>query len=255
MDQLSMEMLLFIIAGGFVAAFVDAVVGGGGMVAVPVLLMTGLPPAVVLGTNKLAGTMGSLTSTVTFLRSGKVDFRSAMRLFPLSIAGAVGGTLVLRHIPSDFLRPLVVVMLIGITVYTIFRKSWGSSSTFQSYSKKSAWLIAITALGLGFYDGFFGPGTGSFLIFAFLMLGLDFVKAAGNAKVLNFGSNIASLVTFMILGTVNYEIGLPMGIAMIAGSLFGSKIAIRKGAAYVRPLFIIVCVSLIGKQVWELVFR
>ncbi|AJY76034.1 sulfite exporter TauE/SafE family protein [Paenibacillus beijingensis] len=255
MEHLSIEMLLFIIAGGFVAAFVDAVVGGGGMIAVPVLLMTGMPADVVLGTNKLAGTMGSLTSTVTFMRSGKVDFKSVKWLFPLSLLGAVSGTLVLRHIPSDFLKPLVVVMLIGITVYTIFRKSWGSSSTFRSYSAKSAWLIAITALGFGFYDGFFGPGTGSFLIFAFLMLGLDFVKAAGNAKVLNFGSNIASLATFMLLGTINYEIGLPMGAAMIAGSMCGSKVAIRKGAAYVRPLFIIVCVSLIGKQVWELVSK
>ncbi|HTG71326.1 MAG TPA: TSUP family transporter [Candidatus Udaeobacter sp.] len=252
MFELSKEMMILVIAGGFLAAFVDSVVGGGGLVAVPVLLATGMPTTVVLGTNKLAGTMSSLTSTVSFMRSGHVDVRMVTKLFGLSLAGAVAGTLVLRSIPSDFLKPIVIVMLIAITVYTVFRKNWGSRSNFQGLTTGSSWLAALAAAGLGFYDGFFGPGTGAFLIFAFLMLGLDFVRAAGNAKVLNFGSNVASLSTFMLLGQVNYKVGIPMGIAMVFGSLLGSRVAIRKGSAYVRPLFIVVCTLLIGKQVWDL---
>ncbi len=244
--------MLLVIIGGFLAAFVDSVVGGGGLVAVPVLLATGMPTTVVLGTNKLAGTMSSLTSTVSFMRSGHVDVKMVKKLFGLSLAGAVAGTLVLRLIPSDFLKPIIIVMLIAITVYTVFRKNWGSHSNFQGLTTRSSWLAAIAAAGLGFYDGFFGPGTGSFLIFAFLILGFDFVRAAGNAKVLNFGSNVASLGTFMFLGQVNYKVGIPMGIAMVCGSLLGSRVAIRKGSAYVRPLFIIVCTLLIGKQVWDL---
>ncbi|BFT75586.1 TSUP family transporter [Paenibacillus sp. P36] len=253
MLHLSWEMLLFVIIGGFVAAYVDSVVGGGGLIALPVLLATGLPPAIALGTNKLAGTMSSLTSTVSFMRSGNIDFKAVKGLFFLSLTGAVCGTMVLRQIPSDFLKPLVVVMLILITIYTLFRKNWGSSSTFRQYSTKTALLMGGAAFGLGFYDGFFGPGTGSFLIFVFLMLGFDFVKAAGNAKMLNFGSNIASLATFMVLGSINYGIGIPMGIAMICGSLLGSRMAIRKGSAYVRPLFLTVCILLISKQIWDLI--
>lgn len=253
MEQLSVELLLFVLIGGFFAAYVDAVVGGGGLISVPVLLATGMPPALVLGTNKLAGTMGSLTSTISFIRSGHVEMKTALKLFPLSAAGAVAGTYVLQLIPSDFLRPLVVFMLIAITAYTLFRRNWGAKSSFAGFTRKSAVLIAAAAAGLGFYDGFFGPGTGSFLLFAFLLLGLDFVRAAGNAKVLNFGSNVASLAAFIALGSVHYGVGLPMGAAMIAGSWLGSRMAIRKGSAYVRPLFIAVCVLLVGKQMWELV--
>lgn len=252
MSDVSIQMLLFIMIGGFLAAYVDSVVGGGGLIAVPVLLAAGLPPAVALGTNKLAGTMSSLTSTVSFLRSGHIDLKTVRGLFLLSAAGAILGTTVLRSIPSDFLKPLVVVMLIVITAYTLVRKNWGSRLTFEGFTAKTAALMGIAAFAIGFYDGFFGPGTGSFLIFAFLMLGLDFVKAAGNAKVLNFGSNLASLGTFILLGSINFRVGIPMGIAMICGSLLGSRMAIRKGSAYVRPLFIAVCAVLVGKQVWDL---
>lgn len=252
MLDISLEMMMLVIAGGFLAAFVDSVVGGGGLIAVPILLATGMPTTVVLGTNKLAGTMSSLTSTLTFMRSGHVDVSVVKKLFGLSVLGAVMGTLVLRMVPSDFLKPIVVVMLIIITVYTLFRKNWGSHSTFRGMTKGAAWIAGTAAIGLGMYDGFFGPGTGSFLIFVFLLLGFDFVKAAGNAKVLNFGSNVASLGTFMFLGQINYQIGIPMGLAMVCGSLLGSRVAIRKGAAYVRPLFIVVCILLVGKQVWDL---
>ncbi|WNR44040.1 TSUP family transporter [Paenibacillus roseipurpureus] len=252
MIHISWEMMMFVIIGGFMAAFVDSVVGGGGLISVPVLLATGMPPAVALGTNKLASSMGSLTSTISFLRSGNIDLKAVRGLFLLSLFGAVCGTLVLRQIPSDFLRPLVVVMLILITIYTIFRKNWGSSNTFTQFSPKTAAIMGLVAFGLGFYDGFFGPGTGSFLIFAFLMLGFDFVKAAGNAKMLNFGSNIASLATFIAVGSVHYKVGIPMGLAMACGSFFGSRMAIRKGSTYVRPLFITVCVLLVGKQIWSL---
>lgn len=252
-DQLSLGMMIFILIGGFFAAYVDAVVGGGGLIAVPVLLATGMPPALVLGTNKLAGTMSSLTSTISFIRSGHVEMKTVRWLFPLSVIGAVCGTYTLQLIPSDFLRPLVVFMLVGITVFTLLRKNWGSSHSFAGFTRKAALFAGASALALGFYDGFFGPGTGSFLLFAFLLLGFDFVKAAGHAKVLNFGSNIASLAAFIALGSVHYGIGLLMGVAMIGGSWLGSRMAIRKGSAYVRPLFIVVCAVLIGKQLWELI--
>jgi uncharacterized membrane protein YfcA len=143
-------------------------------------------------------------------------------------------------------------MLFAVTVYTLFRKQWGETGTYTRLSKKSGACMLLTAFGLGWYDGFFGPGTGSFLIFAFLLLGFDFVMAAGNAKVLNFGSNIASLAAFILFHSIDYRVGVIMGLSMILGSLLGSQVAIRKGSRYVRPLFISMCALLIFKQVWDL---
>ncbi|REK71542.1 TSUP family transporter [Paenibacillus paeoniae] len=244
------QVICIIVAGGFIAAFVDSVVGGGGLIAVPALLAAGLPPHLALGTNKLAGSMSSLTSTIAFFRSGHVDLRLSGKLVPLTAIGAVAGTLLLQLVPSDWLRPLMIVMLLLVTLYTFFKKDWGSVSTLRSLSRRSWLAMAVAALLLGGYDGFFGPGTGSFLIFAFLLIGLDFVKAAGNAKLLNFTSNLFSLIAFVALGSVAYGVGLLMGGAMVLGSIVGSRVAIKQGAKYVRPLFIGVSALLIARQIW-----
>ncbi|MCY9589063.1 hypothetical protein PC41400_26270 [Paenibacillus chitinolyticus] len=253
MEALSWELLLFLIVTGFLAAFVDSIVGGGGLITVPALLFTGLPPALVLGTNKLAGTMCSLTSMTSFLLSGKIHFRLAAALFPLSLAGSMLGALLVHRIPSEFLKPLVVVLLIAVTVYTLLKKNWGAASTFSGLTSRSRFWLAAGAFVIGFYDGFFGPGAGSFLIFLFLLLGFDFVGASANSKVLNFASNIGALVTFFLLDSVSLAYGIPMGIAMIGGALAGTRFAIRKGASFVKPLFLIMTTVLIGKQLWTLI--
>ncbi|MFC0213738.1 sulfite exporter TauE/SafE family protein [Paenibacillus chartarius] len=250
MELPALDMLLFLVVTGFVAAFIDSIVGGGGLISVPALLFTGLPPNLVLGTNKLGGTMSSLTSTISFLFSGKIDRKLGMRLFPLSFLGAIGGTYLVHLVPPEFMKPLVVILLAAVLIYTLLKKNWGGSASFAGLTGWRATALAAGALALGFYDGFFGPGTGSFIIFMFLFFGFDFVGASANAKVLNFGSNLASLGTFIALGSVNWYYGLPMGIAMIGGALVGSQLAVRKGTAYVKPLFIIVTTILIGKQLW-----
>jgi len=173
-------------------------------------------------------------------------------LFPFSFLASALGSYTVQQIPPTFLKPLVIVMLALVAVYTVCKKDWGAASTYEGKTRKIALLSALAASGIGFYDGFFGPGTGSFLIFAFLMIGFDFVRAAGNAKVLNFASNIASLLTFMMLGAVHYQYGAIMAVGMIAGAILGSRVAIRKGTTYVRPLFIGVTGLLIGKQLWDL---
>lgn len=253
MEHISLHMLVFLAAAGFLAAFIDSVVGGGGLISIPALLLTGLPPSVVLGTNKLAGTMSSMLSTISFVRAGKVNLHLLKYLFPLSLIGSVLGTLTVRQVPSEFLKPMVVVMLVGVMLYTLFKKDWGAEPTYQGMTKKIAILSVMATFGIGFYDGFFGAGTGSFLLFFFLLTGFDFVSAAGNAKGLNFASNLASLLTFMYLGAVNYWYGLPMGIAMLTGAWIGSRVAIRKGATYVRPLFLVVTIVMISKQLYDLI--
>ncbi|ALS26298.1 membrane protein [Paenibacillus sp. 32O-W] len=252
MEIPSLEIMLLLAAVGFAAAFVDSVVGGGGLLTVPALLMTGLPPSMALGTNKFAGTLCSFTSTAAFLASGKIDIRPVLALFPLSFAGSVLGTYTVHLIPSAFMRPLVVGMLAVILIYTVLKKSWSGAGRVVRLSPMRRTLVGAGAFVIGFYDGFFGPGTGSFLLFMFLLIGYDFVAASGNAKVLNFASNIASLATFLLFGTVHFGYGLPLGLAMIAGAYVGSRFAIRRGASYVRPLFIAVTALLVGKQLWDL---
>lgn len=254
-ENISIEILFFLMGAGFVASFIDSVVGGGGLISLPSLLMVGLPPTQALGTNKMASVMGSCTSTLSFLRSGKIDLKIISWQFPLSFIGSAAGVYTVQQIPSQFLKPLVIVMLIAVTIYTFCKKDWGSISTYDGVKGKTAWLSGLAALTIGFYDGFFGPGAGSFFIFCFLMVGFDFVVAAGNAKALNFASNIAAVLAFAYFGSIQYAYAIPMGIAMILGALAGSKLAIRKGAAYVRPLFIFMSVMLIGKQIWDTLQR
>jgi uncharacterized membrane protein YfcA len=251
MDHLTIGLIVFLFVSGFIASFIDSTVGGGGLVALPALLLTGLPPAMALGTNKLASSLSSLTSTLSYLKSGKVDFRLTRWLFPLSLVGSILGADLARQLPSEFLKPLVVVLLIAVTVYTLLKKDFGMRSQRRALKAGLILGVAAVALVIGFYDGFFGPGTGSFLIFLFLFLGYDYVQASGNAKVLNFGSNVGALATFAYLHAVDYRYGLIMGVAMILGAVAGSQVAIRKGAAYVRPIFICVTLLLIGKQIWN----
>lgn len=255
MEDLSIQVIIFLVVMGFVASFVDSVVGGGGLITIPALLFLGIPPVQAFGTNKLAATFGSLTSTISFLRSGKINLKLSAILFPLAFIGSAFGAYVVTLVPSNFLRPLVIVLLILVTIYTLLKKDWGSSSTFQKLTRKTGTLVVMMAIGIGFYDGFFGPGTGSFLLFGFLMLGFNFVESAGNAKVLNFASNISATLMFIYLDSVLYSYAIPMAIAMIAGAILGSQTAIRKGAAYVRVLFVSVTVILISKQIWDLISK
>ena len=240
--------MLFVIIAGFVAAFIDSVVGGGGLISIPALLFTGISPTAALATNKLSSTMGSLTSTISFIRAGKVDFKFVVRFLPLTLIGSVLGAYVVHFVSPDILKPLILVLLVVVAIYTIAKKDWGKESVYKGLTRNKMLLLIFAIFAIGFYDGFLGPGTGSFLLFAFLMIGFDFIQAAGNAKILNFGSNIAALIIFLSLGSVNFVYGIPMGLAMVAGAMVGTKFAIRKGASYVRVLFICVTVLLIGKN-------
>lgn len=247
------SVLMILMVFGFLASFIDSVVGGGGLIALPALLFTGMSPATAVATNKLVGTMGSFTSTLMFYRSGKLDLKSLYKLFPLVFIASMLGAWTVHLMDPEVLKPLMLIMLAAVAIYTVFKKDWGSISTYKKLSVHHFLMFTMLIFAIGFYDGFLGPGTGSFLMFAFLMIGFDFIKAAGNAKFLNFGSNIAALLMFMYLGQVNYAYGLPMAIAGIIGAICGSKFAIKRGSGYVRALFITVTLLLLAKNVYDLV--
>ena len=186
-----------------------------------------------------------------FYRSGKLDLKSVYKLFPLTFIGSMVGAWTVHLMNPELLKPLMLIMLAAVAVYTIFKKNWGSVSREKNLSIRLLIIFMMLIFAIGFYDGFIGPGTGSFLIFAFLMIGNDFLKAAGNAKFLNFGSNVSALIMFIILGQVHFAYGIAMGIAQLAGAMYGSRFAIKRGSGYVRVLFITVTIVLLAKNAYD----
>lgn len=248
--------LIFLCLAGFVGAFVDSVAGGGGLVTIPAYLLAGIPPHFTLGTNKFAATMGSFISTTGYARSSKVNFRLLRMAVPMTALGAVLGVYSVLKIPQDFLYPLVSVAILVVGLYTFFKKDLGKVNSFTVITTKKVIFVSLVGFALGFYDGFFGPGTGSFLIFIFIrFLKFDFTNASGNAKLINFTSNFTSLIAFAINGKIDYLIGVPIAVFMVLGSLVGTKLAIRNGAKFIKPIFLIMSFVVFTKLVYDMFLK
>ena len=248
-----MWLNLFLICTlGFLAATVDAIAGGGGLISLPALLMVGVPPHLALGTNKFAASLASLNSSVTFARSGKVNFSLVKWQIPFTLLGAFLGAWAVLRVSSAFLNKAVLVLILVVGLYTLLHKNLGMENQFTGLTLRKIVIGCLFAFALGFYDGFFGPGTGSFLIFSFIALyGFDFVVASANSKVLNFTSNIASLLLFAWYGQILFIYGIPMALFMILGSYVGTKLAIKQGAQLVKPIFIIMSLLVAAKLIYQ----
>lgn len=238
---------------GFVAAFVDSIAGGGGLISLPALLLAGVPPYFSLGTNKFASTMASFTSSLKYAKSGNINFKLVRYLIPCTLLGSVLGVSSVLKMDQSFLYPLVLVLVLFVGVYSLFSKSIGSEDKFEGTTKKSIFYGCLLAFGLGFYDGFFGPGTGSFLIFGFIgIYKFNFLKAGGNARILNFTSNIAALVMFAINGKIKYFYGIPFAISMVFGARLGTMFALNHGTKLIKPIFITMSLCVAGKMLFNL---
>lgn len=247
--------MLFLCVAGFLAAFVDSIAGGGGLISLPAYFLVGFPTHYTLGTNKFSSTCGTITSTLKFAQSGKIDKNIMKILLPFTFIGACSGVTTVLLINPDSLKPIVLIMLLSVGIYSLFSKSVGMEDNFKGVNKKNMILGAIMAFALGFYDGFFGPGTGSFLIFALIKIyGFDFVRASGNAKAMNLVSNIASLILFAINGKIGYLLGVPTAICMIFGARIGTKLALKQGAKFIKPIFITMSLAVAGKMLYQMLF-
>lgn len=245
--------LLILCPLGFLAALVDSIAGGGGLISVPAYLLAGVPPHLALGTNKFSSTAASFTSSLKFARSGKIDFNIMKYLAPLTLVGAVLGVTSVLKVDQNFLYTLVLILVLCVGIYSFFSKSIGMEDKFKGITKKTLMLGMLLALTLGFYDGFFGPGTGSFLIFGIISIyGLDFVKSSGNAKFLNFVSNITSLVLFAMHGQINYLLGLPVALFMIFGARIGTVLALNKGSRLIKPIFVTMSLGVAVKMLYQM---
>lgn len=243
--------LIFLCAAGFFAAFIDSIAGGGGIISVPAFLLAGVPPHLSLGTNKFSSSCASFTSSIKFAQSGKVDFNILKILAPFTLIGSVLGVNTVLLIDASYVNTIVLILLLFVGIYSLFSKTAGIKDDFQGLTSKNKLLGILLAFSLGFYDGFFGPGTGSFLIFGLIKIfSFDFVRAGGNGKALNFISNIAALVMFAIKGQIDYKLGIPVAIFMILGAKFGTKVALDKGAKLMKPIFVTMSLAVAVKMLY-----
>lgn len=237
-------------ATGLTAGYVDAIAGGGGLITVPVLLATGMSPADALGTNKFQSSCGTALATARYARHGLLKDGDWTFGILCTLVGATAGALVVQRVNADFLRPAIPVLLVLIAAYTAIKPDLGQ--TTRPARMSSRLFAAIFGLALGFYDGFFGPGTGSFWMMAcVLVLGRDLLAATAHTKVMNLTSNLASLAVFLIGGHVRFGIGMTMAAGQLLGGWLGAHTAVRGGVRLIRPLFLIMVVSLAAKLLWN----
>lgn len=233
----------------FVAGFIDAVAGGGGMLTVPALLSIGLPPHIALATNKLSATFASSTAALTYYNKKLFSPKFWIPAFIATLVGAIFGTLIVDHISTDFLEKALPLLIFSTAIYTLFqRKPKTENHELPKDDPNLKTKQCAQGFSLGFYDGLLGPGTGAFWTVSSMSLyKMNILLSSGLAKAMNFTSNIASLVTFILLGHVNWAIGLTMGVFLMLGAFLGAHSAIRFGANFIRPVFITVVLALTVK--------
>lgn len=228
---------------GVLAGGVDSIAGGGGLITLPVLLNLGLPPRVALGTNKLQAVFGSGSATLHYGRAGAIEYRASLAGVGFTAIGAATGVLTVQQLRPDFLRALIPWLLISVALYFLVRPQLGEADARARWSRGTFhWLVGLT---LGFFDGFLGPGTGSFWALAYvLLLGFNLTKATAHTKLMNFTSNAVALAVFAFSGHVQLLPGLTMGAGQLLGAWFGSKLVIRRGPKLIRPIFIVVTLAI-----------
>ena len=241
----------------FFAGLVDAVAGGGGLIQVPALFAAypNVPPATLLSTNKLAAVGGTLNAARKFLRHVSLPWAIVL---PAVVAGFVGSLLganALSNFPAEPLRKALPFVLLFLLLYTWYQPSLGETHAPRGISRHQQFKAVLLGLTIGFYDGFFGPGTGSFLLFGFVrFFGFDFLHASAATKLVNVATNLAAILMLASLGQINWPLGIAMMIANIAGSQFGSRLAIQHGSAFVRKAFLVIVSALILKSAWNAYF-
>jgi len=236
----------------FFAGTVDAIAGGGGLITLPALLAAGLPTQIAIGTNKGGSVWGSGAASIAFWRAGRIDRKQAVFAFPLGFCGSLIGARLVLLVDKDALRPIVIAMLIGAAVLLVVRKP--NRGTDDADVPRRRPVAALLAFAIGAYDGFFGPGTGTFLIVGFVSLcGRSLLDASADAKIVNFASNLAAVAIFASRGTILWDVALPMAIGQLFGGILGTRLALKGGARIVRAMVLVVSTALIAKLIVDLV--
>jgi hypothetical protein len=253
-----MPDFLLLACAAFLAGLVDAVVGGGGLIQIPVLFAAfpSTAPATLLGTSKLAGIFGTAAAALNYARQVRIAWSTAAPAAVAAFVLAFAGAYTVTKIPPDFVRALLPLVLVGVALYTFRKKDFGSIHAPRHNGRKEQAIALAIGASIGFYDGFFGPGTGSFLVFLFVrFFGFDFLSASAVAKVVNVACNFSALMWFGYSGHLLWQLGLLMAVCQVGGSLLGTRLAIKHGSGFVRKLFLFVVTALIVKTSYDAVVR
>lgn len=256
LEDITAATVLLILVAGFAAGWIDAVVGGGGLLQLPVLLMVpGITPVQALATNKMGSIFGTSTSAVTYYRRVKPDLRTALPMAGVALVGSVCGAVVASSLPGSVFKPIIVAALIAVAIFTAVKPNIGEFTALRHTGKKH-YIVAVTIGGvIGFYDGMIGPGTGSFLVIALVsLMGYAFLEASAKAKIVNLATNAGALMIFLPHGSLLWGIGLILGGANMAGGYLGARTAVKQGNKFIRIVFLVVVAALIiklGTDVWN----
>jgi uncharacterized membrane protein YfcA len=250
----STELLLLLALAGLTAGFVDAVVGGGGLVQLPALVLglPGVAPVQVLATNKLASFCGTSVSSVTYYRRVRPDPRTFVPLMAFAFLGSMAGALVASKIPEEALEPIVLVVLVVVGGYVLLKPDIGALTELRFAGHHHTLAAVCAGAVIGFYDGALGPGTGSFFVFTLVgLLGYSFLEASAKARIANWATNLAALVIFVPQGAVLWKVGLAMGLANLLGGYVGARTAVARGTRFVRVFFVLVVGAFIVTLGWQ----
>ena len=256
LEQLTWGMLILVVIAAFGAGWIDAVVGGGGLLQLPaVLLIPGITPVQALATNKLGSIFGTATSSVTYYRRARPDIRTALPMALIALTGSFGGAAVATVLPASAFKPIIVIALLAVALFTAFKPQLGAATALRFSGHRHHIAAGAAGLVIGFYDGLIGPGTGTFLVITLVaLLGYDFLQSSAKAKIVNFATNAGALILFIPHGAVLWVLGLILGAANTAGSYLGSRMAISRGSGFIRAVFLGVVILLIAKlgvDVWN----
>ena len=248
--EVSMQIAVLLIAAAFLAGFVDAIAGGGGLITLPVLLLAGASPVEALATNKLQGTFGSGTAALAYARAGQVRLRAQAGMAGIAAAAGAAGALLAHLVPVEVLRLIMPGVLVAVAVF--FAVNPGLTDAARTERLRPAVFAVTLVPAVAAYDGFFGPGTGSFYMIGFVMLaGFGVLKATAHTKLLNFASNLGSLVVFAGSGGVWWAMGFAMALAQIGGAALGARVAVRVGARLIKPLLVTTSTLLALRLLWQ----
>ncbi|HEY0068346.1 MAG TPA: TSUP family transporter [Chloroflexia bacterium] len=243
--------ILLLCGFAFTAGLVDSIVGGGGLIQIPALFifLPDLPVATLLGTNKFSSVAGTAAATGQYARRVSLDWRAILPAIVPAVLFSLLGAQTVSLMDADVLRPLVPVLLVAVAIYTFVKKDLGTSHRPRLSGGTQLWLSAVVGAALGFYDGFFGPGMGSFLVFAFVgLFGFSFVTASASAKVINTATNLTAMLFFAATGHIFYAAAIPMSLCNILGSVVGARLAIARGSRFVRALFLVVVLAVVARS-------
>ncbi|MEN9351559.1 MAG: hypothetical protein RL455_500 [Actinomycetota bacterium] len=251
---MSIEVALFLaIASGF-AGFVDAMAGGGGLIQLPALIV-GLPNKelpLILGTNKVPSIFGTTAAARNYFKNVKPDIPLTLTMMGPAFIGSIGGASLAAAVPKDFFKPFIVFLLVAVAIYTWRKPELGMNENLKYTHKKRLTIVALIGLLIGFYDGIFGPGTGTFLVFFLVSaIGYAFLKASGTAKLVNIATNAGAILSFQITGHIWWQLGLLLALANVTGAIIGSRLAIKGGSPLVRKVFLAVTFLLIARVAWD----